>query len=129
MKYFCILFLALLSDISFSQDVEWIETEGEITEIKISRRRTRETAIVKFKLQDGTEQFGQAELFRIPFIGSTNAVGDIITVNYDKSNPVILKTGFGKLLTNYGMYVLILLGIIFSIKPLLKHRKNASQNE
>lgn len=114
----------LFSISSFSQDVDWVKTEGEITEITIHNgRKTRETAIVKFNLEDGTEQLGNVELFRIPFIGSMKSVGDTVTVNYDRNNPVLLETIFGNFLSSYGMYILIVLGIIFSIKPFLNKNK------
>jgi hypothetical protein len=113
----------------FSQESEWLKTEGEITEITVHQgKRKRESAIVKFKLEDGTEQLGHVELFRIPFIGSMKSVGDTITINYDRNNPVLLETVFGKFLSSYGMYILIILGIIFSIKPFLKRKKNTQLN-
>lgn len=119
MKYLLFFVLFLTSISSFSQE-DWVKTEGEITEITIhSGRKTRETAVVKFNLEDGTEQLGNVELFRIPFIGSMKSVGDTVAVNYNKKNPVLLETVFGKFLSNYGMYILIFLGIIFSIKPFL----------
>jgi hypothetical protein len=123
-----LLFLAfVLPIICFSAENEVVKTEGEITEITVhSGKRKRETAIVKFKLENGEEQFGNVELFRIPFLGSFKSVGDKITINYDKANPVLVETVYGKLLTDYGMYILILLGIVFSIKPFLKMRKNAA---
>lgn len=119
MKYLLFFVLFLTSISSFSQE-DWVKTEGEITEITIhSGRKTRETAVVKFNLEDGTEQLGNVELFRIPFIGSMKSVGDTVAVNYNKKNPVLLETVFGKFISSYGMYILIFLGIIFSIKPFL----------
>lgn len=124
MKYTVLLLFFFTTALCFSQEEEWIKTEGEITEISIHRgKKVRETAIIKFKLENGVEQFGSAELFRIPFIGSLKAVGDKITVNYRKNNPVILETIFGNFLSKYGMYILIVLGIIFSIKPFIKKQK------
>ena len=126
MKYLLFFVLFLTSISSFSQE-DWVKTEGTITEITIhSGRKTRETAVVKFNLEDGTEQLGNVELFRIPFIGSMKSVGDIITINYDKKNPVLLETVFGKFLSSYGMYILIFLGIIFSIKPFLTKKAQSS---
>lgn len=128
MKYLLFFVLFLTSISSFSQE-DWVKTEGEITEITIhSGRKTRETAVVKFNLEDGTEQLGNVELFRIPFIGSMKSVGDTVAVNYNKKNPVLLETVFGKFLSSYGMYILIFLGIIFSIKPFLtKKAQSADQ--
>ena len=125
MKYLQIIFFILISVSCFSQEVEWYKTEGIITEINIHRgKKTRESTIVKFNLENGTEQIGQVELFRIPFIGSMKSVGDAITINYDKNNPAIIETILGKFISNYGMYLLIFLGIIFSIKPFLKRKNN-----
>ncbi|NQY29444.1 MAG: hypothetical protein HRT69_08230 [Flavobacteriaceae bacterium] len=125
MKNTFIIALLLLSQFSFSQEEDWIKTEGEITEITFHRgKKVRESAIVKFNLEDGTEQFGGVDLFRIPFIGSMKSVGDSIAINYNRNNPYVLETVIGKLFSQYGMYVLIVLGIIFSIKPFLKRKKN-----
>ena len=125
MKIIFFLVLISVTTFSFSQEKDWIKTEGEITKITVHRgKRVRESAIIKFHLENGTEQFGTAELFRIPFIGSMKSVGDKITINYNKNNPVILETVYGKFLSNYGMYILIFFGIIFSIKPFLKKKEN-----
>ena len=124
MKYTYLLFFLLLPTLCFSQEEEWISTEGEIMEITFHKgRKTRETATIKFKLENGVEQLGSADLFRIPFVGSMKSEGDRISVNYKKSNPAILETVIGNFLSRYGMYILILLGIIFSIKPFLNIRK------
>ncbi len=124
MKLIYFLILLFISTISFSQTENKIKTEGEITEITIHKgKKKRETALVKFNLEDGTEQIGHVQLFRIPFIGSMKSVGDKITINYAKSNPVILETVVGNFVSSYGMYILIFLGIIFSIKPILKRKK------
>jgi hypothetical protein len=56
------------------------------------------------------------------------SVGDTITVNYDKNNPVLLETIFGNFLSSYGMYILILLGIVFSVKPFLDWKKKQQLN-
>ena len=125
MKYLYITFFLFFSISCFSQEIEWIETKGKITEIKVHRgRRTRESAIVKFNLENGKEQLGQVELLRIPFLGSMKSVGDTITINYNKNNPAILETDSGKFISSYGMYILIFLGIVFSIKPFLNRKKN-----
>ena len=126
MKYLLFFVLFLTSISSFSQE-DWVKTEGTITEITIhSGRKTRETAVVKFNLEDGTEQLGSVELFRIPFIGSMKSVGDTVAINYNKKNPVLLETVFGKFLSSYGMYILIFLGIIFSIKPFLTKKAQSA---
>lgn len=124
MKPIYLIIAILLSSFTFSQEVEKIKTEGEITEITIHQgKRKRETAIVKFNLEDGTEQMGNVELFRIPFIGSMKSVGDKINIVYSEDNPVLVESTAGNFLSTYGMYILIFLGIIMSIKPFLKSRK------
>jgi len=120
-----ILLFILISTSCFSQEANWITTEGKITEISFKRsgRRPREIATVKFNLENGSELSTITELFRIPILGSMKSVGDSITIKYDKSNPAIIKTNTGKFITDYGMYILIILGIIFSVRPFLKVRK------
>ena len=127
MKYLLFFFVLFLTSISSFSQEDWVKTEATIIEITIhSGRKTRETAVVKFNLEDGTEQLGSVELFRIPFIGSMKSVGDTVVVNYNKKNPVLLETVFGKFLSSYGMYILIFLGIIFSIKPFLTKKAQSA---
>lgn len=127
MRLTYILWGLLISSVCFAQESEWIKTEAEITEITIHQgRKTRENAMVKFQLADGTEQMGTTELFRIPFIGSMKSVGDVIDISYDPANPVLVETTMGKLLRDYGMYILILLGIVFSARTYLKAKKQSS---
>lgn len=126
MKHTCLLILLFITTFCFSQENQWIETEGEITEITVGRgRRPREHAMVKFKLENGTEQIGMVELFRIPFIGSMKSVGDKITVTYNKSNPAMAKTNSGKFISDYGLYIFIFLGIIFSLGRIFKMMKRS----
>ncbi|MEM7486524.1 MAG: DUF3592 domain-containing protein [Bacteroidota bacterium] len=124
MKCVYLTILLFSSLIGYSQNDEWIETEGEITEITFhTGKRTRETATIKYKLEDGSEQIGIAELFRIPFIGSMKSKGDTISIKYRESNPVLVETQFGNLLSAYGMYVLVFLGVLLSAKTLLNRKK------
>lgn len=124
MKGLALLPFLFMSVLVFAQEGEWIKTEGEIIETTTHRgKRMKETGIVKFKLENGEEVSGSLDLIRIPFFGSLNAVGDRISINYKRDNPAIVQTSFGLFLFNYGMYILIFLGIIFSIKPFLKIRK------
>ncbi len=129
MKYIYFLLTLSLSSYSFSQAIEKIETEGEITEITFHQgKKVRETALVKFNLEDGTEQIGSTDLFRIPFIGSMKSVGDKISIIYTKENPYIVETVIGNFLSTYGMYILILLGIIFSLKLIINYKKSINKN-
>ncbi len=107
-----------------SEKGDWIKTEGEITEITLPRgKRLRKSAIIKFRLENGAEQFGTAQLLIIPFMGGKKSVGDKITIVYNRNNPAFLETVLGNFLSRYGMYVLLFLGIIFSIKPFIKGKK------
>jgi len=122
-------FIFFIPVLCLSQEAGWIKTEGEITEITFHQgKRVRESATVKFNLENGAEQLGNVELFRIPFIGSMKSVGDEITINYNKNNPVLLETVFGNFLSTYGMYILILLGVIFSFKRILNYKKSINTN-
>ncbi|MFK8039217.1 MAG: DUF3592 domain-containing protein [Crocinitomicaceae bacterium] len=127
-KFTMLFILFLTSNLIFSQDGEWIKTEGEITEIAIhrSKRLMKASGLVKFNLENGEEIMSSVELIRIPFYGCLNAVGDKITIKYNQQNPGLVQTPLGHFLFNYGMYILILLGIIFSIKPFLKMRKKTN---
>lgn len=123
MKSTIFIILILASTFSFSQEGDWVEAKGEITKITRHRgKRMRISAIVKFYLEDGSEQFGSIELLRIPYIGRTKSVGDEITINYNRNNPVIVETVIGRFFSSYGMYLLIIFGIIFSIKPFIKRK-------
>jgi hypothetical protein len=125
MKFLYILMLLAIPFFSHAQEQEWVKTEGEITEITFHPgKRARETATISFKLADGTAQWGSTDLFRVPFIGSMKDVGDKIAIHYDKNNPVLIRTVIGNFMENYGMYILLFLGIIFSIKPFLKWKNN-----
>jgi hypothetical protein len=124
MKYLCFTILFLASSYCFSQE-DWVETEGQITEITKHRgRKTKEIALVKFKLENGEEIVAGVELTRIPFLGSMKSVGDKISINYSRSNPGLVQTTYGNFLFEYGMYILVVLGIIFSLRPILKYRKS-----
>ncbi|MBS9461717.1 hypothetical protein KIM67_04800 [Flagellimonas sp. 389] len=124
MKYIYLTIILFSSLIGHGQNDDWVETEGKITEITLHRgKKTRETATIKFKLEDGSEQIGITELFRVPFIGSMKSEGDAISIKYRKSNPVLVETQFGSLLSTYGMYVLIFLGVLLSAKTLLGRKK------
>ncbi|MFT6922588.1 MAG: hypothetical protein ACJA1C_001594 [Crocinitomicaceae bacterium] len=125
MKLLCIITLFLSGSYCFSQEPGWVKTEGEITEITIHNgRKRKEIALVKFKLENGEELSSSVELVRIPFIGSMKSVGDKISINYNRKNPGLLQTTYGKFLSDYGMYILVVLGIIFSLRPILKYRKS-----
>lgn len=120
-----LVIILLIPSLIHSQEGEWIQTESVITEITVHQGKIkRETATVKFNLESGEETLGSVELYRIPFIGSMKSIGDKISIHYNKNNPGLIETVLGKFLFDYGMYILIFLGIVFSIRPFLKKGKN-----
>lgn len=124
MKLTCLFLFIILPLFSLSKDIDWIKTEGVIIDITTHPgKKVRETATIKFSLKDGSEIISSTELTRIPFIGSIKSIGDKTSIYYDKNNPGIIQTAFGKFLADYGMYILIVLGIIFSIIPYLRYKK------
>ncbi len=72
---------------------------------------------------DGKDMETVVELFRVPFLGSFKSVGDEITVNYNIANPALVETDTGHFLSKYGMYILIVLGVVFSLVRYMKARK------
>jgi hypothetical protein len=129
MKNWLLILLFLSPLTSVAEEIEWIETEGKITDITVQQsRRSKDIAEVKFNLEDGTEVITNVELFRIPFIGSLKSVGDKLAIKYDQNNPALAQSVFGNFLATYSMYILIGLGIVFSIKPILSWRKSINRN-
>ncbi len=123
MKNTLIYIILLLPCIIFAQDsTEWVSTEGIIKDIEIKRsgRRVREMALVAFQTKNGEPMTTYVQLNRIPLLGSLKSKGDTINVNYDKNNPAIAQTDTGKFISQYGLYILIGLGIIFSLKNVLR---------
>ncbi|MEE9406952.1 MAG: DUF3592 domain-containing protein [Polaribacter sp.] len=124
MKNILFITLLLVTTFSFSQDTDWVKTEGEVLKITQHRGKwLRSSAVIKFNLENGAEQLGTTEILRIPFIGGINSVGDTITIHYNRNNPTLVKTTIGRFISNYGIYVLIILGVILSIKPFLKKKR------
>ena len=56
------------------------------------------------------------------------SIGDRLIINYSKENPAIANTTSGKFIADYGMYILIVLGAIFSIKPFLQNKNKSNNN-
>ena len=53
MKYTTVLLFLFITSFCFSQDEQWIQTEGEIIEINIHEgKKKRETAFIKFTLKN-----------------------------------------------------------------------------
>lgn len=126
-----ILLITLLFPIFlFGQEVEpslnTLKTNAKITNIETKRsgRSVKNIATISFTTEQGKNIETMVELLRIPFLGSFKSVGDEISINYNVENPALVETVYGNFLSKYGMYILIFLGIIFSIKSLLKARNH-----
>ncbi len=123
MRLFLVLFI--FPFFLFSQDnIEWVKTEGEITEISSFRagRTLRWLAHVKYKVENGDVLEGSVEIVRLPIIGGLQSVGDVITLSYAKNNPAILKTVEGLFIFKYGMYFLIAAGIVLSFNAMRRKK-------
>ncbi len=129
----CMLFLIMLLPLNIlaQKSKKWQKGEGVIKEIerKRSGRNVKEIATVEFETKERKEITTYIELFRIPILGSMKSVGDTITIYYEKENPAIAKTNSGKFISQYGMYILIVVGIISSGKTLLNMRKHNSRRK
>lgn len=122
MKITCMLLLFLFS-FNFSSDKDaYLKTTAEIKKIEIKRsgRVIKEIATVSFTTQIGKKIETVVELVRIPYFGSFKSVGDKITINYNKETPALVTTNIGGFIQKYGMYILIVLGIFFSVRSYKK---------
>ncbi|WP_353937181.1 DUF3592 domain-containing protein [uncultured Zobellia sp.] len=95
----------------------WIETKAKITEIhnNIKARGTRSFATVSYMDEDGNQYKSRVELLAIPFIGTLKSVNDSVTIYYDSANPTLAKSPETSFIQSYGLYLLIGLGILFSL--------------
>jgi hypothetical protein len=128
MKYLiALLMFTLFPNTSNGQDEKsnFVETSAEITELdlSVSGRRSTLMATVNFTTNEGETITSKVRLLHIPFLGSSKKVGDTITILYDTNNPYVIKNQGDSFLQTYGMYILIALGILFSLYSLLKHKK------
>lgn len=126
MLFFLIAPLCLMGN--QSKDV-YIQTTATIDSIEKARagRSLKEIATIKFTTEAGKNWTTMVELQRVPFLGSFRTAGDKLEIFYNKANPSITHTYIGQLLTNYGMYILILLGLISSIFYYIKAFKNSKK--
>ncbi len=127
------IFLALLFLLPvslFSQNNNHLKTKAIIKNIETKRsgRTIKEIATVNFITLKGDSITTIVELERLPFLGSFKSVGDEITINYDVENPAIARTNIGNFLSEYGMYILIALGIVFSLRTYIKARNKSYNN-
>ncbi len=126
-KSFFLIVLFLVPFCLFAQQSEsqYLSAKAVIKNIekKTSGGKTKEIATVSFTTMDGKDIETVVELFRVPFLGSFKSIGDEITVNYSVANPALVETDTGHFLSKYGMYILIVLGVVFSLVQYMKARK------
>ncbi|WP_299181610.1 hypothetical protein [uncultured Aquimarina sp.] len=124
--YIHILFICFSFSL-FAQDdtTEYIETEAIIKEInfKIKSRRSSATAKVAYKTLEGDSLTSTVKLMHIPFIGPLDNEGDKIQILYNKETPLLLTTKSGSFWQSYGLYILILFGVIILIYRFIKRPK------
>ena len=103
--------------------------EAKIIEIETFNRANRKYGVrtsvitkVEYIARDGEKYKSQVQLVGIPFIGTLKSVNDSITVLYDTNNPMILKTKESSFLEAYGLYILIVVGIFYSLFNLRRIR-------
>ncbi len=123
-----ILGILLLFTFNLSaQENKYLETKAVIKSIETKRsgKTLKDIATVSFVTQKGDSIETVVELLRIPFLGSFKNVNDEITVSYNVENPALVETNFGSFLSKYGMYILMFLGVVFSLRAYLKARKQS----
>lgn len=114
--------ILMISVYSFSQNGDLLTTKAKIIKIETKGfgKKRKNIATIKFSTKKGDSIETTVNLLDIPFLGALKNVGDEIEVNYYSENPVFAETDTESFISKYGMYILIILGIIFSIKPFLK---------
>ncbi|PIE98643.1 MAG: hypothetical protein CR988_02240 [Treponema sp.] len=121
-----LLFSIISSVAIFAQEGKTLQAKAKILEIESKRsgRKVMDIARILYKTQDGREIETVVQLDRIPFLGSFKSVGDEIEINYDVENPSLVYTNAGNFITKYGLYILIIIGVITSIGSFVKAKKN-----
>lgn len=101
---------------------QWIETEAEVlgTRSKLRKRSSYTYARVSFTAVNGHTYETEVRLWSIPLVGRNLAPGDTLTIRYNTNNPVIAQTLFAHFIDSYGLYILIIIGVFFSISRLRK---------
>ncbi|QCW99876.1 hypothetical protein FGM00_07100 [Aggregatimonas sangjinii] len=124
MKQILILTLFIAPSLLFAQQntENWIETEAKILEVhnKIKAKSTRAFATISFTANDGNQYESQVELLAIPLFGTTKSVGDSVSILYNPETPILAKSVGTGFLEQYGLYLLIGAGILFSFTRLKK---------
>lgn len=125
--YYIHIFFICSSFSLIAQDTttEYIETEAVIQEInfKVRSRRSSATAKVAYKTLEGDSLTSTVKLMHIPFIGPLDNEGDTIKILYNKETPLLLTTKSNSFWQSYGLYILILIGVIILIYRFIKRPK------
>ncbi len=110
-----------------AQENKYLETKAVIKSIETKRsgKTSKDIATVSFVTQKGDSIETVVELLRVPFLGSFKNVNDEITINYNVENPALAETNTGSFISKYGMYILIFLGIVLSLRTYIKARKKS----
>ncbi|MBW1296764.1 DUF3592 domain-containing protein [Aquimarina litoralis] len=122
---FFILYIPITLTAQEAAEPEYIETEAIIKEInfKVRSRRSSATAKVSYQTQEGDSLTSTVKLLHIPFIGPLDDEGDRIMVLYNKQTPLLLTTKSGSFWQSYGLYILIILGILILVYRFLKRSR------
>lgn len=121
-----LLFCLLLPELLLGQSMEgWVKTEGTIKEITTHRggRKKSVSATVTYTMQDGKTYDGYTQLMPLPILGTTKKEGDKINILYNPKQPGAIHTGTTSFLEQYGLYLMIALGLIFSLGTIKKVMK------
>ncbi|MFD0861152.1 DUF3592 domain-containing protein [Sungkyunkwania multivorans] len=108
-----------------NSSTDYIETEALIKEINFSikSRRSSATAKVDYVTREGDSLSSIVKLPHVPFIGTWYDEGDTVTVLYNKQTPQLLKTKGTLFTESYGVYLLVLLGLIVLLYRYMRNRK------
>ncbi len=117
LKNLLLILIPLILNSSQPKNNHYTQTQATITKLEegISGRRSVVTATVKYATKDGDSLTSQTRILHVPFIGALKDVGDTITIEYQNDNPYLIKSQGDSFLVNYGLYIVIGLGALFSI--------------
>lgn len=107
---------------------EWVTSQAQITalETRISGRNMVTSAQIKYAVISSEDSLSsQVRLIGLPFIGLSKEVGDRIPIEYQKDNPYLVRSKEDSFLQTYGLYILIVLGIVISGYRWIKIRKTS----
>lgn len=124
MKYFSKAFLLIFIiscffSVAFAQDKNsknMIKAKAKILNISKSggKKKKRFIATVQYKINAGSIIRTKIDILALPYYGTLSKVGDTIDVYYNKNNPAQAYSRIGKFVEQYGLIILILLGVIIS---------------